>query len=110
MDIRAAANIFDRLILSSVSGSNVWTSIKGLLNNAIYGGRMDNVFDVRVLDTFLDQIFNDNVLRNRQLGSFTLPGTTNVKVGSFLKKNSVDNCFNFIHLGLLYLYPYPRTT
>ncbi|VDN36869.1 unnamed protein product [Dibothriocephalus latus] len=64
---------------SSAVSSGIWKSIKGLLNNAIYGGRMDNPFDVKVLETFLDQIFNETTIRTRQLGSFTLPGTTNVR-------------------------------
>ncbi|VDL94656.1 unnamed protein product [Schistocephalus solidus] len=60
VDIRAAANVIDRLFSPSASSSavssGIWKSIKGLLNNAIYGGRMDNAFDVKVLETFLDQI------------------------------------------------------
>ena len=31
----------------------------GLMENAIYGGRVDNTFDMRVLISYLEQCFND---------------------------------------------------
>lgn len=34
----------------------------GLMENAIYGGRVDNNFDLRVLTSYLEQIFNEYVL------------------------------------------------
>ena len=34
----------------------------GLMQNAIYGGRVDNTFDMRVLFSYLEQIFNDFVI------------------------------------------------
>ena len=34
----------------------------GLMENAIYGGRVDNTFDVRVLFSYLEQIFNEFVI------------------------------------------------
>lgn len=85
MDVRAAANIFDRLFFDATNNaskcmSNVWATIKGLLSNTIYGGRMDNDFDVKVLESFLNQIFSDTALQNLKLGSLNLPNTTNVGV------------------------------
>ena len=32
------------------------------MENAIYGGRVDNTFDMRVLYSYLEQIFNDDVI------------------------------------------------
>lgn len=34
----------------------------GLMENAIYGGRVDNNFDLRVLTSYLEQVFNEYVL------------------------------------------------
>ena len=36
--------------------------IHGLFENAIYGGRVDNPFDMRVLRSYLAQYFNKDVL------------------------------------------------
>lgn len=35
-----------------------WATITGLFLEAIYGGRIDNEFDLKVLDTYLQQLFN----------------------------------------------------
>ena len=34
----------------------------GLMENAIYGGRVDNTFDMRVLISYLEQCFNDTTI------------------------------------------------
>ena len=34
----------------------------GLMENAIYGGRVDNTFDMRVLISYLEQCFNDTAI------------------------------------------------
>ena len=34
----------------------------GLMENAIYGGRVDNTFDMRVLKTYLRQCFDDRTI------------------------------------------------
>ena len=34
----------------------------GLMENAIYGGRVDNTFDMRVLTSYLVQYFSDSVV------------------------------------------------
>ena len=36
-----------------------WEFMHGLMENAIYGGRVDNTFDMRVLISYLGQCFND---------------------------------------------------
>eukprot|EP01096_Ripella_sp_DP13-Kostka_P011830 TRINITY_DN484_c0_g1_i1.p1 TRINITY_DN484_c0_g1~~TRINITY_DN484_c0_g1_i1.p1 ORF type:complete len:4631 (+),score=2721.08 TRINITY_DN484_c0_g1_i1:206-14098(+) len=35
-----------------------WTAIRTLLSQTVYGGRIDNTFDQRLLDSFLDQFLN----------------------------------------------------
>jgi len=37
------------------------------LENAIYGGRVDNDFDLRVLRTYMEQIFKDSVLKGQEM-------------------------------------------
>ena len=34
-----------------------WAALKTLMAQSIYGGRIDNEFDQRLLNTFLDRIF-----------------------------------------------------
>ncbi|VDD74961.1 unnamed protein product [Mesocestoides corti] len=82
VDIRAAADILNRLFpptTSKTPASAPWSSIRGLLCNAIYGGRMDNPFDVKVLESFLNQIFCEDTLNQRQLGPLRLPSSVNIK-------------------------------
>lgn len=95
VDIRAGAKVIDRLFATSSSSttslttSNVWQSVRGLLGSAIYGGRIDNAFDFDVLESLLNQIFSDSTLSERQLGSFQLPNTTDLKVGIQCKFHSI---------------------
>jgi len=39
-----------------------WTYIRGIYENAIYGGRVDNEFDLRILVSYLENFFTDEVL------------------------------------------------
>ena len=39
-----------------------WEFVHGLLVNAVYGGRVDNTFDLRVLASYLRQYFNNETL------------------------------------------------
>ena len=34
----------------------------GLMENAIYGGRVDNIYDMRVLQSYLVQLFDSKLL------------------------------------------------
>ena len=83
-DLRAGANIIDRLCKNSgkhdlviytfadfsssssfsffQTGSPEWDFMHGLMQYAIYGGRVDNAFDMRVLISYLTQIFNNTTI------------------------------------------------
>ena len=51
------------LTIFSSSNSDVrWEYIHGLYSNAIYGGRVDDSHDVRILASYLEDIFNSDVL------------------------------------------------
>jgi len=81
-DLRSSADIID-IVMGKMSGSKMeWPTIHGLLENAIYGGRVDNIYDVRVLRTYLLKYFSPDILNGRQTGqrlygNFVLPGTAN---------------------------------
>ncbi|XP_008581746.1 PREDICTED: cytoplasmic dynein 2 heavy chain 1-like, partial [Galeopterus variegatus] len=59
-DLRAGYNIIDRLFDGTKDVQ--WEFVHGLLENAIYGGRIDNYFDLRVLQSYLKQFFNSSVI------------------------------------------------
>lgn len=61
-----------------------WKFVHGLYEFAIYGGRVDNTFDLRVMVSYLRQFFDGNTLsqgRNKRLGPLRLPTSTNFRVG-----------------------------
>ncbi|KAM8977653.1 cytoplasmic dynein 2 heavy chain 1 [Pelodytes ibericus] len=57
-DLRAAYDIIDRLFEGGRDFQ--WDFVHGLLENAIYGGRVDNYFDLRVLRSYLEQFFSSH--------------------------------------------------
>ncbi|XP_037092634.1 cytoplasmic dynein 2 heavy chain 1-like [Pollicipes pollicipes] len=58
-DLKAGADILDRLV---AMGTLRWDYVHGLMENAIYGGRVDNKFDLRVLVSYLENFFNGDVI------------------------------------------------
>ena len=44
-----------------------WDFMHGLMENAIYGGRVDNTFDMRVMTSYLLQYFSDYVVTGKVL-------------------------------------------
>ncbi|GAA6081849.1 cytoplasmic dynein 2 heavy chain 1 isoform X1 [Tachysurus ichikawai] len=70
-DLRAGFNIIDRLFEGGKAFQ--WDCVHGLLENAIYGGRVDNVSDLRVLRSYLHQFFTNKTLthsRTRATSAF----------------------------------------
>uniref|UniRef100_A0A8C7DMK0 Dynein cytoplasmic 2 heavy chain 1 n=1 Tax=Oncorhynchus kisutch TaxID=8019 RepID=A0A8C7DMK0_ONCKI len=59
-DLRAGFEIIDRLF----DGGKVfqWEFVHGLLENAIYGGRIDNPCDLKILRSYLEQFFSSRLL------------------------------------------------
>ena len=48
-------------------GSQIqWQKVYGILENAIYGGRIDNDFDLRVLRNYMQQIFKDETIKGQK--------------------------------------------
>lgn len=46
----------------TANGRIDWRTVRGLMVDAIYGGRVDNPHDMRVLATYLRQYFNSDVV------------------------------------------------
>ncbi|OXB57863.1 hypothetical protein ASZ78_016437 [Callipepla squamata] len=72
-DLRAGFDIIDGLFEGSKDFQ--WEFVRGLFENAIYGGRIDNYFDMKVLRSYLEQLFNSSVIgslhaRGRKMTSF----------------------------------------
>eukprot|EP00826_Nyctotherus_ovalis_P001546 TRINITY_DN10251_c0_g1_i1.p1 TRINITY_DN10251_c0_g1~~TRINITY_DN10251_c0_g1_i1.p1 ORF type:complete len:204 (+),score=27.23 TRINITY_DN10251_c0_g1_i1:278-889(+) len=61
-DLRAAEGILKELVEESRSGEIPLETIYGLLENAVYGGRIDNEFDIKVFRCYLRSIFNQEVI------------------------------------------------
>ena len=61
-----------------------WQFVHGLFELAIYGGRVDNPFDVNVMISYLAQFFEAGTLspqsKNKRLGPIRLPSSTNYRV------------------------------
>lgn len=50
------------VLLSAGAKPFQWESVHGLLESAIYGGHIDNPFDLRILRSYLEQFFNAQLL------------------------------------------------
>jgi len=70
-DLRSTAAI----ISSCDTESPPWETIHGLLDNAIYGGRIDNVFDQRILRTCLAAYYSDQYTSGGGSQARPLPNT-----------------------------------
>lgn len=57
-DLKSASDI----VLQQAKGETDWRAIRGLMEDAIYGSRLENEYDMRVLREYTDQFFNPNVL------------------------------------------------
>lgn len=67
-------------------GDIKWDFIVGLFTNAIYGGRVDNTWDLRVLVSYLEMFFSSEVIGGRKpparhlAPNMPLPTTVNYQV------------------------------
>ncbi|ORC91608.1 putative dynein heavy chain [Trypanosoma theileri] len=73
-DLKSAAESLS--ILSSEKMD--WTTVHGLLQECIYGGRLENKTDEKVLMTLISFVFNDDMLtscKNKLYGNIFVPST-----------------------------------
>ena len=72
-DLKAGETILGEIIESSSGSLPQWEIVHGLLENAIYGGRIDNSFDMKVLKTYLKQFFSSDVFQGTKKLSNAIP-------------------------------------
>jgi dynein heavy chain 2 len=53
-----------------------WETIHGLMEDAIYGGRIDNIYDLRVLRAYLRIFFKDSLVKNDSARMEIISGTS----------------------------------
>ena len=72
-----------------------WETVHGLYSNAIYGGRVDDVHDIRILCSYLQEFFKQDVISGNarpraNLGPVELPITSSyneyVQIGKYLSQ------------------------
>ncbi|KAK9815706.1 hypothetical protein WJX72_008353 [[Myrmecia] bisecta] len=75
-DLRSGAD----LIGLGTAGGKVpqWKYLHGLLENAIYGGRVDSPYDIKVLRAYLEQLFSPEAVGIAGARVRPLPGTRNL--------------------------------
>ena len=78
--------MYRALCIATGSGVVQWDFVHGLFEYAIYGGRVDNPFDMRVMVSYLQQFFDANVIGrgSRTLGPLNVPSSTSHRVSSGL--------------------------
>ncbi|KXZ45909.1 DHC7 protein [Gonium pectorale] len=59
-DLRSGMDVISQATRSG--GPPQWPLLLGLLDDAIYGGRLDNPFDMQVLQTFMRRLFNSETI------------------------------------------------
>ncbi|CAM9131219.1 unnamed protein product, partial [Ectocarpus sp. 4 AP-2014] len=79
-DLRAGAMVMTAEADKTKNGKVDWRTVRGLMVDAIYGGRVDNPHDMRVLVTYLRQYFNSDVVGGADNGGqlargLDVPGT-----------------------------------
>lgn len=72
-DLRSSADIIDQACQGGLEPQ--WKQIHGLLERAIYGGRVDSAYDIVVLRTYLEQFFSTEMTGGGGIRVRSLPGT-----------------------------------
>lgn len=80
-DLKAGELTLTDVAAESRGSGPEWPKIYGILENAIYGGRVANDFDLRVLRAYIAQTFNDSVLNGKEplFGTIAVPQSGNVR-------------------------------
>ena len=75
-DMKAGTYVMEAITANKKSSGGLdWETIHGLLEDAIYGGRVDNVYDLRVLRTYLKMFFSDQLVGDNSGGKEIIMGT-----------------------------------
>ncbi|KAL0047749.1 hypothetical protein WJX82_010930, partial [Trebouxia sp. C0006] len=71
-DLRSGADV---VLANSEGRQPHWKKLRGLLENAIYGGRVDNLHDFQILRAYLEQFICEEAVTSEGCGARPLPGT-----------------------------------
>ncbi|KAF1768244.1 hypothetical protein GCK72_000056 [Caenorhabditis remanei] len=78
-DVRVAKSFVEQLTENKAD----WEFVRGILKFVIYGGRIENDFDAKVLDSYLNILFSDAKINGTAgqilVKGIEIPATTNVK-------------------------------
>ncbi|XP_063237932.1 cytoplasmic dynein 2 heavy chain 1 [Bacillus rossius redtenbacheri] len=80
-DLRMAREALQQLFGKGAARID-WEFIHGLYENAIYGGHVDNMSDIRVVASYLQELFNTSVLEDGSMSlgpGIRIPSSTNYK-------------------------------
>ena len=79
-DLKAGGQVIETLIETNDSAVE-WRTLYGLFENAIYGGRIDNEHDVRVLRAYLQSYFSQEVFNKTKklAGLLEVPQSKSIK-------------------------------
>lgn len=80
-DLKAGELTLGAIAAENPGGRPQWQKIFGILENAIYGGRIANEFDLRVLRAYIAALFKDSVLKGEEplSGVIPVPQSANVR-------------------------------
>jgi len=80
-DLRAARIVVENVLADENIQKDVlcWDQIEGLMMDALYGGRVDNTVDTRVLKTYVSQFFSDDSLFNNYFMGMDLPSSSSIQ-------------------------------
>ncbi|KAH7718366.1 cytoplasmic dynein 2 heavy chain 1-like protein [Aphelenchoides avenae] len=71
-DLRAGKHVID---VQYAKGSQAdWETVRGLMENAIYGGRIENSLDIGVLQAYLETFFSSRLITGTDAGARLAPG------------------------------------
>ena len=94
-DFKAGTSIIENLLKEGSETNIQWATLYGLFENAIYGGRIDNEFDLRVLRAYMELYFSNEILFNNKKLSIgiSVPNSKSLKEYTILinKLNDNDN-------------------
>ena len=74
-DLKAGTYVMEDMAEAPVGTPIDWETIYGLMEDAIYGGRVDNLYDLRVLREHLSVFFSSVLATDRGVGQEVLLGT-----------------------------------
>lgn len=83
-DLKAGELTLGAIQAESPGGKPQWQKIFGILENAIYGGRIANEFDLRVLRAYIAALFKDSVLKGEEPLSNVIPVPQSANVRDYV--------------------------